>query len=80
FTSRLAFVSNTTGKDEIYTADLFLGEARAVTNNRASVLTPRCSPDGRKIIFTSFHRTNSADIFQIDTSTLAITDYARYNG
>ncbi len=80
FTSRLAFVSNTTSKDEIYVADLFLGEARAVTNNRATVLTPRWSPDGRKIIFTGFYKTHSADIFQLDTNTLNITDYARYNG
>lgn len=80
FTSKLAFVSNNTGKDEIYSGDLFLNEARALTNKRAKILMPRWSPDGRKIIFTGFFMTNSADIFLLDASTLNVTPYASFNG
>lgn len=80
FTSKLAFVSNATGADEIYVSDLFLQGARAITNKRASILMPRWSPDGRRIIFTSFYKSGSADIFQIDANTGHLTDYARYQG
>lgn len=80
FTSKLAFVSNNTGKDEIYTSDLFLGQARALTNQGATILMPRWSPDGSRILYTSFFRSNSADIFQLDVRAGRWTTYADYKG
>ncbi|AWI08703.1 PD40 domain-containing protein [Ereboglobus luteus] len=80
FTSRLAFVSNNTGKDEIYVSDLFLNEARAVTNQRASILMPRWSPDGSRILYTSLFRSNSPDLFQLDLRSGRWTTYADYKG
>jgi TolB protein len=80
FTSKLAFVSNNTGADEIYVADLFLNEARAITNNRSRILMPRWSPDGRRIIFTSYYKYGAPSLFQVNVSNLLITDYATYNG
>jgi TolB protein len=40
----------------LYVSDLFLGEAKQITNDRALVLTPRWSPDGSKLLFTSFSK------------------------
>ncbi|MDR1010123.1 MAG: biopolymer transporter Tol [Opitutaceae bacterium] len=80
FTSRLAFVSNNTGADEIYVSDLFLNEARAITNNRATILMPRWSPDGRRILFTSYFKYRAPSLFRIDVNNLLVTDYAAYNG
>src|ERR1019366_3946 len=46
FTSRLAFIGERTGHKEIYVSDLFFGEVRQITNDRAIALAPRWSPDG----------------------------------
>jgi TolB protein len=66
FASRLAWVGKATGHDEIYTSDLFFGEAKQITHDRSITFTPRWSPDGSKIIYTSYYHSGSPDIFQID--------------
>ena len=45
-----AFVGEGSGKKEIYASDLFLGEARKITSDRALVLSPRWSPDGSSLL------------------------------
>ncbi len=35
FASRLAFISERTGHPEVYTGDLFSGEVKQITNDRA---------------------------------------------
>lgn len=81
FTAKLAFVSNVTGgKDEIYTSDVLLLEARQVTNQHATILMPRWSPDGGRLLYTSFANSNSADIFQLELASGRATTYASYNG
>ena len=74
FASQVAFVSDRTGREDIYTTDLFFTEVRQVTFSGASVLRPRWSPNGRKLIFTSYAK-GFPDIYLLDlpsahTSTL----------
>jgi TolB protein len=66
FAARLAFVSDRSGHDEIYVSDLFLGEATPVTQQKSHVLSPRWSPDGAKLLYTSFFKSGFPDIFVID--------------
>lgn len=66
FTARLAFISERTGKPEIYTSDLFFGEVKQLTHDNASVLMPRWSPDGTKIIYTSYYKSGFPDIYLVD--------------
>ncbi len=66
FASKLAFVSNRSGTDEIYVSDLFLGDATAVTQQKSNVLSPRWSPDGTRLVYTSFFKSGFPDIFVID--------------
>jgi len=80
FTARLAFVGEATGKKEIYTSDLFLGEAKRLTNDRSQVLTPRFSPDGQKLIFTSYYKNGFPDIFEYDLRTFARTTFVSLRG
>lgn len=69
FTGRLAFVSKRAGKGDVYTSDLFLGEAKRVTHDNAHVLSPRWAPDGSKLIFTSYFRSGAPDIFLLDPNS-----------
>jgi TolB protein len=82
FSSRLAFVSERSGKgrSEIFVSDLFLGEARQITHDNAHALTPRWSPDGTKLLYTSFFKSGFPDIFQIDLSSLQRTSFVSLKG
>ena len=66
FTARLAFIVQRSGQNEIYVSDLFLGEARRLSAERAPVISPRWAPDGSRVIYTSYHRTGAPDIYLHD--------------
>lgn len=80
FAAQLAFIGERTGKSEIYLSDLFMGEMKQITNDRAPVLTPRWAPDGSRLIFTSFYKSGFPDIFQYDVRTYEKTVFARFKG
>ncbi len=79
FASRLTFISERTGKPEVYTSDLFFGEVKQVTNDGVQALTPRWSPDGTKIVYTSF-RSGVADIFMLDLRSMQRTTFVNFKG
>jgi len=80
FASKLAFVSNRTGKDEIYVGDLFMGELKQYTQDNAFALTPRWSPDGSRLIYTSYFKTGFPDIYLINLATKDRTKFASFQG
>jgi TolB protein len=80
FASKLAFVSNRTGKDEIYVSDLFFGEMKQLTHDNAFSMTPRWSPDGTKLIYTSFFKSGFPDIYLINLATNDRTKFASFQG
>ncbi len=80
FASRLAFISERTGKPEVYTGDLFFGEVRQITSDNAHAVTPRWSPDGTRLLYTSYYKSGFPDIFQIDLSTLQRTSFVSFKG
>jgi len=80
FASKLAFVSERSGKSEIYVSDLFLGEARQITHDKAHSLTPHWSPDGSKLLYTSFFGSGYPDIFLIDLATMQRTTFLSLKG
>lgn len=80
FTARLAFVSKRTGRSEVYISDLFLGEAKQLTRDGAHVLTPRWTPDGAKVVYTSFFRSNAPDVFLSHATTGARETLISFRG
>ncbi|PTX97767.1 PD40 domain-containing protein [Opitutus sp. ER46] len=80
FTARLAFVGEGSGKKEIYVSDLFMGEAKRVTNDRALVLSPRWSPDGSRLVYTSYFQSGFPDIYMINMRSFDRSIYARFKG
>jgi TolB protein len=79
FASQVAFVSNRTGREDIYTTDLFFTEVRQVTSNGAAVLRPRWSPDGRKLIFTSYSK-GFPDIYVLDLPSMHTNTFVSLKG
>lgn len=80
FASQLAFIGTRTGGTEIYTSDLFFGGVRQLTSDRASAMSPHWSPDGSKLLYTSFHRSNAADLFLIDMRSMQRTPFVSFKG
>jgi TolB protein len=80
FTSRLVFVSERSGHQELYTSDLFFGDVKQITHDRAIAMSPRWSPDGERVIYTSFFKSGFPDIFQIDLGTYQRTTFVSFKG
>ncbi len=82
FTARLAFIGEGTGRKEVYTSDLFFspGEVKKITSDNALALSPRWSPDGAKVIYTSYYKSGFPDIFQIDLASRQRTTFVSFRG
>ena len=74
--TKIAFVSDKTGKKEIYLANVLGDTIRQVTRHRSLAISPRFSPDGGRLAYTSYHRGNPnlyiTDLSQ-DKTTKAIS-------
>ena len=58
FTSKIAFVSNRDGNDEIYMMDYDGAGQTRITFNRIKDYMPAWSPDQRRIVYTTYKRSN----------------------
>lgn len=80
FASKLAFIVERNGAMEIYTGDLFFGETRQITRDNKQAMTPRWSPDGSRLLYTSFYKSGFPDIFLIDLNSLQRTTFVSFKG
>lgn len=80
FASKLAFISNRTGKDEVYVGDLFMGEVKQITHDNAFAMTPRWAPEGSRLIYTSYFKSGFPDIYLINLANNARTEFASFQG
>jgi TolB protein len=62
FSTKLAFVSNRDGNDEIYMMDYDGGSQTRITYNKIKDYMPAWSPDQRSIVYTSYKKGN-ADLY-----------------
>jgi TolB protein len=56
--TKIAFVSDKTGYKEIYVADILGKEIKQITRHKNLTVSPRFSPDGSLLAYTSYHRGN----------------------
>lgn len=56
--SQIAFISNSTGAKEVYLTNIFGDKIRQVTRHRNLVVSPRFTPNGQSISYTSYHKGN----------------------
>lgn len=80
FASKLSFINERTGKKEIYTGDLMFGEVKQITRDNSITLSPRWSPDGTRLIYTSYYKSGFPDIFTIDLRSFQRTTFVSFKG
>ncbi|MGJ3243953.1 MAG: biopolymer transporter Tol [Opitutales bacterium] len=80
FSGKLAFVSDVSGKREIWESDLLFQRARPLTRHGADCVNPRWSPDGSQVLYTSYFSSGFPDIFKLDLPSGTITTIAAYKG
>ncbi len=66
--SRIAFVNDRTGHQEIYVMDYDGADVRRLTDDGSIDLLPRFSPGGRRLAYTSYKNGNP-DLFLLDLDT-----------
>jgi TolB protein len=66
FAGRLAFVGKQRGISEIYTSDLLFNRVSPLTRDRSLLTGPKWSPDGTRLIYTTYYKSGFPDIYVID--------------
>jgi Periplasmic component of the Tol biopolymer transport system len=71
--TRIAYISDATGRKEVYVSDILGRHPRQVTKHRALCVSPRFTPDGHSLTYSSYHRNNQdlyiTDLRQNSTTT-----------
>ncbi|MEM8868357.1 MAG: biopolymer transporter Tol [Verrucomicrobiota bacterium] len=80
FAGKLAFVGKQRGISEVYTSSLLFTGVRALTADRSLVTGPSWSPDGSKLLYTTYYKTGFPDIYMIDLRTNRKTPIATFKG
>lgn len=80
FAGKITFIGKRNGKSELYSGDLFFKNVEQLTHDKADLAFPKWSPDGKKIVFTSYYKTGFPDIFILDALTGEKNTIAAYSG
>ena len=80
FAGKLAFIGKQRGVSEVYTSDLLFNRVRPLTADRALVTGPSWSPDGTKLLYTTYYKTGFPDIYMIDLRSGRKNAVATYKG
>jgi TolB protein len=79
FQTRIAFISNRTGRKEVYLIDFDGKNQTQVTSHRSIVLSPAWSPDGKKLLYTSY-KSGNPDVYMKDLFAGQETRISHYRG
>ncbi|MDO8946847.1 MAG: Tol-Pal system beta propeller repeat protein TolB [Desulfocapsaceae bacterium] len=56
--SQIAFIADSTGAKEAYVTNILGDKTRQITRHRNLVISPRFTPDGQSLSYTSYHKGN----------------------
>lgn len=79
FAGKIAFVSERGAWKEIFSGDLFFKKTRQLTHDKHHAVTPHWSPDGQKIVYTTY-LSEFPDLYLIDLTTGRRRPFATYQG
>jgi TolB protein len=69
FAGKITFVSDRTGKREIYAGDLFFNSVRQITNYSSLTVSPRWTHSGEEVLYTTYANGNFTDIYAVNVAT-----------
>jgi TolB protein len=69
YTGKIAFISDRSGRTEVYLGDLFFQHVRQLTGDRALATGPKLSPDGKWLTYTGYYRGGYPDVLKVDLET-----------
>jgi len=70
--TRMAYISDATGRKEVYVSDILGRHHRQVTSHRALCVSPRFTPDGNSLAYSTYHRSNQ-DLYVTDLRQNSMT-------
>lgn len=77
--SKIAFVSNRSGRKEIYTADYDGSNVQQLTRDNSISVSPRLSADARQLLYTGY-KSGYADVYRVDLSSGARERIIKFPG
>lgn len=80
FAGKLAFVGKRGGVSEVYTSDLLFQSVQALTSDRALVTGPSWSPDGKRLLYTTYYKSGFPDLYLMDLEAGMRRGIASYKG
>jgi len=81
FSGKIVFVGEREkGKREVFTSDMLFSSVKQLTHDGSDSVSPKWSPDGSKIIYTSYFNTGFPDIFIMDLNKNERKTVAGYSG
>ncbi|CAI8348164.1 MAG: Protein TolB [Opitutia bacterium UBA7350] len=80
FAGKLAFVGKRNGTSELFTSDLMFRSVVALTSDKALVTGTSWSPDGKKILCTTYFKSGFPDLYVFDLEAGLRTTIASYKG
>lgn len=80
FAGKLAFVGKQRGVSELYISDLLFNQVRPLTRDRSLLTGPKWSKDGRRILYTTYHKTGFPDIYMVNLATGSKQPIATFKG
>ncbi len=81
FAGTIAFISDRSGPSrELFQGDLFFTEVRQLTRDGAKCALPSLSPDGRYILYTSYHRSGFPDLYRVEVESGRRAVFAGFRG
>ena len=80
FAGKLAFVGKRNGVSELFTSDLMFRSVVALTSDKALVTGTSWSPDGKKILCTTYFKSGFPDLYVFDLEAGLRTAIASYKG
>ena len=80
FAGKLAFIGKQGGVSEVYTSDLLFNQVRPLTADRALVTGLSWSPDGSKLLYTTYYKSGFPDIYMLNLSSARKQPIATFKG
>lgn len=80
YSGRFAFVGNRGDAPELYVSDLFFNQIQQITSDKALLIRPKWSSDGRSLLFTSYYKSGFPDLFEMNLVTGKRNTIAAFKG